>query len=330
MMLKLIFIFLLSFYIILCDMDEPIDPINLEYYQQVVQNRTVQQDIAKAKDRKIINGSPAILGQFDYYVLVYSQNKRYLCGGTLIKVNWVLTAGHCLDGVINAEVHFGIINRSSSPERILKIENVNHLIIHEQFDPSALFNDIALIYLEKMSSLWLESSSIGFIEPKLYDLDLTNQTAEICGFGRTIDNGASSMTLNYINIPIMDYEKCEKFYHLDENNICVSTTSGESPCNGDSGGGVVVTTEDNQKLLVGIVSFGTVLCTIKYPVVLTKVSNYIQWMEDKFNYFDNPTEKILTTTPTTTPGACGTVYIDVRLICVLLTTLIFINVNLVI
>jgi len=129
----------------------------------------------------------------------------------------------------NVEVHFGIVNRLRNPERLLKIEDNSHLIVHENYDSKDLSNDIALIYLEKMSSLWLESSSIGFIEPKLYDCDLTNQTTSICGFGRTSDQSGASYSLNYINIPIMDYKQCEVYYYLDENNICVSTKSGESP-----------------------------------------------------------------------------------------------------
>ena len=80
-----------------------------------------------------------------------------------------------------------------------------------------------------MTTSWLESSSIGFIEPKPLVDDLTNQNATICGFGKTSDGSGASYNLNYIKIPIMEYEKCAIYYYLDENNICVSTTSGQSP-----------------------------------------------------------------------------------------------------
>ncbi|KAL7011977.1 hypothetical protein ACKWTF_014542 [Chironomus riparius] len=293
----IIILFIVKISEIIC---ESVDPIDTEYYQNVVLNKTLKQDIEATRNGRIVGGSPAVLGQFDYFVIVYGENRRYLCGGTLIKADWVLTAGHCLYGFKNVEIHFGIINRLASPERSLKIEDNSHLIVHENFDSKELWNDIALIYLEKMSISWLESSSIGFIEPTPLVGDLTNQIATICGFGKTSDASGASYNLNYIKIPVMEYEKCEAYYYLDENNICVSTKTGESPCNGDSGGGVVITTEDDQKFLIGIVSFGTSLCEIKYPVVLTKLSNYIDWMDEKFEYFKNPTTTTATTATTTT------------------------------
>ena len=91
MKFKIVFLIIVKIIEILCDLDESIDPIDNEYYQKVIYNKTVTQAIAKTKEGKIINGSPAVLGQFEYFVIVYGENRRYLCGGTLIKADWVLT-----------------------------------------------------------------------------------------------------------------------------------------------------------------------------------------------------------------------------------------------
>lgn len=94
MELRIIILLILKFYSIFCDLDDSIDPIDQEYYKEVVDRRIVKQQIAKAIDGKIVGGLPAVLGQFDYFVIVYGQNKKFLCGGTLIKVNWVLTVSN--------------------------------------------------------------------------------------------------------------------------------------------------------------------------------------------------------------------------------------------
>ena len=95
--------------------------------------------------------------------------------------------------------------------------------------------------------------------------------------------------------------------------------------NGDSGAGAVITTEDNQKYIVGVVSFGTTTCTSKVPVVLTKVSNYIDWMEGKFWYFENPTTTELKS-QTTTPNTGGRSFNGKFRILVIVINLIIVNV----
>jgi secreted trypsin-like serine protease len=46
--------------------------------------------------RQIVNGEDAVLGQFPWqaYILIDSM---YICGGSLILEDWVLTAAHCAE-----------------------------------------------------------------------------------------------------------------------------------------------------------------------------------------------------------------------------------------
>lgn len=49
-------------------------------------------------DARIVGGKKAFLGQFPYQVAVYlleADNKTFICGGSIIDNNWILTAGHC-------------------------------------------------------------------------------------------------------------------------------------------------------------------------------------------------------------------------------------------
>lgn len=47
---------------------------------------------------RIVGGQEASLGQFPYQVVVYvidSDGNAFICGGSIIDRNWILTAGHC-------------------------------------------------------------------------------------------------------------------------------------------------------------------------------------------------------------------------------------------
>lgn len=44
----------------------------------------------------IVGGKPAQEGEFPAHVSVQSRNGRHICGGTLIDLDYVLTAAHCV------------------------------------------------------------------------------------------------------------------------------------------------------------------------------------------------------------------------------------------
>ena len=72
-------------------------------------------------------------------------------------------------------------------------------------------------------------------------------------------------------------------------NICTKALEGQDSCNGDSGG-PLMTSIDNEKILekqwiqVGIVSWGLDKCGMKgIPGVYTNVKDYLKWVLDNMN-----------------------------------------------
>ena len=93
----------------------------------------------------------------------------------------------------------------------------------------------------------------------------------------------------FINkVPVVNTDTCNEAFDgsLDETHLCAGGEPGKDSCSGDSGGGLfsdLINGQDGQDRkweVVGIVSFGTYKCGDGTPGVYTRVSQYLQWIEE--------------------------------------------------
>lgn len=166
----------------------------------------------------------------------------------------------------------------------IDIADRNHMIMHENYNPTGLVNDIALLRLVNTIK---NDPNVGIVElPRRSDanLILDGQTATIAGFGRYSDTSGPSPYLRWVSNPIASNEKCEKVYgkaNVRETSLCFDTAGGRSSCQGDSGGGLTVELR-GAKVIVGVVSFGAAIsCTQSHPAVFTRVTSFLDWIELK-------------------------------------------------
>uniref|UniRef100_A0A182K9L9 Peptidase S1 domain-containing protein n=1 Tax=Anopheles christyi TaxID=43041 RepID=A0A182K9L9_9DIPT len=157
------------------------------------------------RSSRIVNGFPATLGQFPYQVFLSGQTAggNLACGGSLISADWVLTAAHCQVGVSLFTVRAGTINIGQGTVR-----TSNLIVIHPNYNPSNLNNDIGLIRLSEPMPLGGNIQVVALPEANLSETFL-NRQATVSGFGRTSDSIPTiSNTLNFVHLNIISNIQC--------------------------------------------------------------------------------------------------------------------------
>lgn len=84
------------------------------------------------------------------------------------------------------------------------------------------------------------------------------------------ENGTLAQNLLKVQIPIVSGLRCKIAWrqYYTETSLCAGRVNKDS-CAGDSGGGLWL----NERILVGVVSFGSEVCGSRKPGVYTKISN---------------------------------------------------------
>ncbi|CAB3382533.1 Hypothetical predicted protein [Cloeon dipterum] len=205
-------------------------------------------------EKQIVGGSLASLGQFPWQALIYIDN-TYLCGGSLILANWVLTAAHCAG--TNYKIYLGRISRVTlSPGTVLVLTSISYT--HPLYNRTTLNNDIALINLGISVNFTTNISPVKL--PSLADANTTfvGILATVSGFGKTGDNETTSNDLKFTQMTVIPNENCSSRYVAGlvvDSTIC-TVQANTSTCSGDSGGPLVYKDANNTWVQIGVVSFG--------------------------------------------------------------------------
>ena len=109
--------------------------------------------IDRPETPRIVGGRDALPGEWCWQVALISSDNQYLCGGTLIGTQWVLTAAHCVTSMVrNSEEIFirvgdyDLKKPKQSPHA--ETVKVSTTYIHHNHNGETLDNDIALLRME--------------------------------------------------------------------------------------------------------------------------------------------------------------------------------------
>jgi secreted trypsin-like serine protease len=269
---------------------------------------------------RVVGGWPARLeywpGQAALrFVDRMSGESRYICGGTVIDPEFVLTAAHCFgeDGVVQIKFSDGAWRMAASEDQVLQVVvgvanlgavtdadifEVKEVVRHENYVSPKRGDDVALVRLARP---WTgPRMRLALAEPENPRVASgPSGMVFTAGFGRTRqdmqidwfktkagkDFQAGSKILQEASVPLVSMPVCAKSYPdstVDRGQLCAGFAVGKrDSCQGDSGGPLVAADGDACPYQVGVVSWGKGCAEPENYGIYTRVSAYAEWLKER-------------------------------------------------
>lgn len=216
----------------------------------------------------------------------------FLCAGSLINEQVLVTAAHCLNNLqanqieIRAGIKYSFIGEGE-PE----IRDVNSIVIHERFNSGNLRNDIGLAFLSSPYTLTDKISTVC-IPPLNTNFD--GQRCFVAGWGRRQQNlTADENDSRKVDLPVVPRAECQAElrqsdlgpnFALHSSFICAGGELGKDACRGDGGSPLMCPIQgtDDDYFQAGIVSWGIGCGVRRRPGVYTNVAAFKTWIDNQF------------------------------------------------
>lgn len=229
----------------------------------------------------IVGGQPADEGEYPWQAAITSgSGSSQYCGGTLVDPTTVVTAAHCMGGLLGVPVLDDLLSLVlSSPVHVLL--GTNHLssggesieateiFVHPEYDGD---HDVAVLKLATPSTLGVP---LPYAHPGDEGLYAPGTLATVTGWGATSDGGSGSDELREVQVPVLSDAQCTGYYGTSTDGpseVCAGyPQGGKDSCQGDSGGPFIVP-DGSGWLLVGIVSWGAGCAQPNAPGVYSEVA----------------------------------------------------------
>lgn len=227
---------------------------------------------------------------------------EYHCAGSLVSAGHVLTAAHCVHRH-NPEallVYLGRHNVRKWTEPQAQAREVAAVHVHPDHQAANYTADVAVLQLsERVAYDWfVRPVCIDWTGPEALG-EVVGRVGTVVGWGRDEHGHALSSEPRAASLPIVSQEAClrsrTEFLHVtSERTFCAGFRNGSGPCNGDSGGGLVLPGPVDPAqagsagaagpwFLRGVVSLSLMdgerrTCDLRHYVVFTDVAKFRGWL----------------------------------------------------
>nr|ANS56509.1 chymotrypsin-like serine protease 4 [Antheraea yamamai] len=252
-----------------------------DFEDKIIASRNAQED------QKIVGGAVAPTNAHPYLggliISLLNIAGNSVCGSTLVSHNRLVTAAHCwFDGRNQAWQFTVVLGSSMLFSGGTRIATTN-VVVHPQWLPSMLLNDVAVIYLP--TNVFFSSSIQAIALPNPSELSETfvGQWGVAAGYGRTSDQQVGvtvNTVVSQVNLQVISVAQCQAVFGVfaQPSNICTSGSGGVGICSGDSGGPLVVN-RSGQNILVGISSFVAANgCQLGFPSAFARVTSFYNFI----------------------------------------------------
>ncbi|XP_047482443.1 phenoloxidase-activating factor 2-like isoform X1 [Penaeus chinensis] len=241
--------------------------------------------------REVIHG-PALFGELPWMTMVLNRRGRYVAGGALISSEWVLTAAHRIRNQGNLIVRLGELDFSKpqdSPRGSHQDVPIDNIIVHPQFNPQTLANDVALLHLSRPANAGI-APHIGPVCLPSQGQIFQGRKCAVSGWGGdpTIPGNTFQNVLRVVQVPMVDPFACQQRlgtarlganFTLDQTSfVCAGGVEGNDACTGDGGSPLVCQNEDRSWTLVGLVAWGLGCAQREVPGVYVNVASYANFI----------------------------------------------------
>ena len=231
---------------------------------------------AGAPSSAVVGGNDASPGEYPSVAEITFG--PFLCTGTLVTPEWVLTAGHCssVTGALVAtpaswpapliNVRIGGVTQDAGEGR-----GVSQVVMHPNYLLTSGY-DIALLKLSQSSTM-APTQVAGAGERSLWS---AGALETIVGWGATEEGGDLPEDLQEARVPITTDAYCGNAYsNFDPNTmVCAGfPEGGVDTCQGDSGGPMFGRTSAGELRIVGTTSFGEGCARPGKPGVYARVAD---------------------------------------------------------
>ncbi|KAJ7326752.1 hypothetical protein JRQ81_016511 [Phrynocephalus forsythii] len=240
---------------------------------------------------RIVGGTNASHAEWPWQVSLHLKlsTQSHMCGGSIIRDQWILTAAHCTEDLLITQVwrvYSGILKLSEINEST-PFFKVQEIIVHPKYLASEQGYDIVLMKLDRPMNFSVLQQPLCL--PTEEGINTKYTECWVTGWGYTKERGQVEDTLQKVKIPLISNTECQsryQDYRITDKMLCAGyAEGGMDACKGDSGGPLSCKYQ-NKWFLAGITSWGEGCARPGQPGVYTNVAEFVEWILETISSID--------------------------------------------